>query len=183
MDLVKGFTDGNAALFKLNLHQWQAVYQQGYVIAVFMSAGLFKLLDDLQFVASKAFFIKQIDILQVTVIKGKVINIVAMHLFGFINDGVAWGVKVLLSKAPPFSVAKFDVIQPLQLIANVNQHFVRGVKRRQKLIALVGQVLNQLIFKLGFSLIAVVDRPLFGVGIKHNIVVRFSDGVVLGHAA
>ena len=52
--------------------------------------GLLKLLDYLQFVASNVLFIKQIDVLNMPVIKYKIINVIIVNFASFINNAVAW---------------------------------------------------------------------------------------------
>ena len=47
MNLVKGFTDGDAAFFELDLYNRQAINQNSHIIAVLARACLFKLMDDL----------------------------------------------------------------------------------------------------------------------------------------
>ena len=87
--LVKGLTNRHAAFFQLNLYQWQAIDQHGHIVTIRLCASLFKLLDHLQFVVGNIYFVQQVDILNMSVIEDKVVDIVIMNFACFIDDGIA----------------------------------------------------------------------------------------------
>ncbi len=55
VNLVKSFTNRYTAFFQLDLYQRQAIDQNGDIVAIGMRACLFKLLDDLHFIAKDVF--------------------------------------------------------------------------------------------------------------------------------
>ena len=54
-----------------------------------MGSLLLKLLDDLDFVTGKVLFIEEVDVLNATIIKDKIMDIVIMNFAGFIGNAVA----------------------------------------------------------------------------------------------
>ena len=121
MDLVESLTNGHATLFKLQLHQWQAVYQDGCIVAVGVAAGLFKLADHLHPVVGQILFVQQINVLNAPVIKHEVVYMVIVDFAGFFDNAVARLVQILDHKASPFFVAKLNLVQALQLFAYQSQ--------------------------------------------------------------
>ena len=144
VDLVKGFADGDAALFELDLHQGQAIDEDGDIVAVGVGAALLELLYYLELVAGNGVFIEQIDILNTAIVKDKIIDVVIVNFAGFIDDTIAGLIQITINKALPFGVIKLDIIERLQLHAGVGEHRCGGFKIGQKFIALADQVLNQL---------------------------------------
>lgn len=59
-DLIKRLADGDAAFFKLNLYQRQAIDQNGDIIAIGMAAYLLKLFDDLALIVGNVFVLLNI---------------------------------------------------------------------------------------------------------------------------
>jgi len=57
VDLIEGLTNRNTALLQLDLNEWQPVDQNRHVIAIGVTAGLFELLDHLNFVAGDILFV------------------------------------------------------------------------------------------------------------------------------
>ena len=122
MYLVESLTNRHAALFQFDLHQRQAINQDSYVITVSVRACLFKLLDNLHFIAHEILFIYQIDVLKTPVIKNKVANIVDMDFTGLIQNAIARVVQILLRETPPLAVIKHHTIEALKLFPNIGQH-------------------------------------------------------------
>src|SRR5699024_3629160 len=115
MYLVESLTNRHAALFQFDLHQRQAINQDSYVITVSVRTCLFKLLDNLHFVAHEILFIDQIDVLKTPVVKNKVADIVDMDFTGFIQDAIARIIQTLLRETPPLAVIKHHPIEVLKL--------------------------------------------------------------------
>ncbi|CAH0183788.1 hypothetical protein SRABI106_01161 [Rahnella aquatilis] len=181
--LIKGFANGHAAFFKFNLDQRQAIDQYRDVIAVSVRAGLLELLGDLHLVAHQILFINQVNVFQLAVIKSEVTNVVDMDFTGLVEAAVTRAVQVLLTEASPLPVVKRHTVQGLNLRPRVGQHrLLRG--KRDKLISLIAQVLNQLALQVRFALVAVSGFPGFGIFIEDNEVISLGDGVcLLGHSA
>ena len=87
-----------------------------------MRACLFKLLDNLHFIAHEILFIYQIDVLKTPVIKNKVANIVDMDFTGLIQNAITRVVQILLRETPPLAVIKYHTIEVLKLFPNIGQH-------------------------------------------------------------
>ena len=109
-----------------------------------MAASLLKLLDHLNFVAGDVVFIQQINVLNATIVKDKVVNIVIVDFAGFIQNGVTRLIQISLHKTPPLTLGKLHVIQRLQLLTHIGQHGLRVIQAGQIFIALVLQILNKL---------------------------------------
>ena len=102
--LIECFTHRHAALFQFDLHQRQAVYQHGNVIAVCMRARLLKLVDNLHMVAGKVFLVQQINVFQTAVIKSEIINMVVVDFAGFVGNIFRRPVQIFRQKPRPFVV-------------------------------------------------------------------------------
>ena len=102
--LIECFTHRHTALFQFNLHQRQAVYQHGNVIAVCMRAHLLKLVDNLHMVAGKVFLVQQIDVFQTAVIKSEIVNMVIVDFAGFVGNVFRRPVQIFRQKPRPFVV-------------------------------------------------------------------------------
>ncbi|SAH07125.1 Uncharacterised protein [Enterobacter cloacae] len=113
MYLVKGFPNRHTTLLQFNLYQWQPIDQYRDVIAIGMRSRLFKLLDNLQLIANKVFLVDKTDIFKTTIIKSEITNVVIMNLTGFIDKSITGVIEITLSKAPPFTFRKGDIIQVL----------------------------------------------------------------------
>ena len=180
--LIKRLADGHAALLQFHLHQRQAVDQNGHVVAVGVRAGLFKLLDHLQLVASDGFFIEQVNVLDAPIVKHKVVDVVVVHLAGLLHHTVAGLVQPALYKALPLHVGERHVVERLQLHAHIGQQSLRRVQARRKVIALVLQVLNQLALQLRLGLVALGHLPVGRVLIQNNEVFGLGNGFVVAHS-
>ena len=113
MYLIKRLTDRHTTLFQFDLHQRQTIDQNRHIVTVGMASRLLKLLNDLHFVTSNGLLIKQVDVFYMAIIKDKIENIVTVHFASFIKNIVAWCVQVLLAKASPLGIGKFDLIKGL----------------------------------------------------------------------
>ena len=125
MNLVERFPNGDATLFQFNLHQWQPVYQDGHIVAVRVRARLLELLDDLNFVAADIGLIDQIDVLDTAIIEDEVKDVVIMYFAGLVCGTVAGPIQIGLNEALPFLICELNVIEGLQLNANIRQHGAR----------------------------------------------------------
>ena len=102
--LIECFTHRHTALFQFNLHQRQAVYQHGNIIAVCMRARLLKLVDNLHMVAGKVFLVQQINVFQTAIIKSEIVNMVVVDFAGFIGNVFRRPVQIFRQKTRPFVV-------------------------------------------------------------------------------
>ena len=86
-----------------------------------MTARLLKLFDDLHLIAGNILFIQQVDVLNMAIVKHKIMDIVIMNFAGFIDDAVAGRVQIGFNKALPLTIRKLHVVQCLQLLAHVGK--------------------------------------------------------------
>ena len=89
MHLIEGFTNRHTAFLQLHVDQGQTIDQNRHIVAVGVAARLLKLLDYLHLVAGNVLFIQQVDVLNMAIVKHKIMNIVIMDFAGFIDDAVA----------------------------------------------------------------------------------------------
>ena len=89
MHLIKGFSDCHAPFFHLHLHQGQAIDQNGDIVAVGVDAFLFKLRKDLNFITGNVLFVYEVYVLDMAIIKDKIVDIVIVDFTCFIDDVVA----------------------------------------------------------------------------------------------
>lgn len=55
-----------------------------------MGSGLFKLRNDLQFVFDYILFVHQINVLNMSIVKNKVVDIIVMNFTCFVDVAVTW---------------------------------------------------------------------------------------------
>ena len=182
MHLIERFTDRHPALFQFNLHQRQAVDQNGDIISVGMGACLFKLLNDLQLVIANVRFVHQIDVLDTACIKNKIMDVIIMNFAGLVDQRIAGPVQVFGDKSRPFCICEGCVVEPLQLHPRIVQHRRWGGKTGQIVITLALKIGDQFPFQVCFVLIAVLWFPVPLILIENDEVLGFSDGGgLLGH--
>ena len=87
--MIKGLANRHAALFQLDLYQWQAIHQNSDIVTVGMTASLLKLFNHLYFIAGNGVLIQQVNVLNTAIVKHKVMDIVIMNFSGFIGNTVA----------------------------------------------------------------------------------------------
>ena len=68
-----------------------------------MAASLLKLVDDLYLVAGDIIFVQQVNILDMSIVKDKVVYMVGMDLSGFVDDSIVGLVQPVRNKALPLA--------------------------------------------------------------------------------
>ena len=121
------------------------------------------------------------NILDVAVVKNKVIDVIVMNLAGFVHKTVAGLVQPGFHKAFPLAIRKLHGVQDLQLRAHVGQQFFRRVEARSVLVALILQILNKLPLQVAFSLVAFNSLPVAYIRIENDEVVGFGYGLEVVH--
>ena len=89
MHLIKSLADSHTTLFQLYLHHRQPIYQYRDIVTVCLCPKLLKLINYLYFVAGNICFIYQIDILDMPIVKHKVIDVIIMYFFCFFRKTIA----------------------------------------------------------------------------------------------
>jgi hypothetical protein len=181
VDLIEGLTNGDAAPFELHLHQGQAIDQNGHIVAIGLAAALLKLPDDLAGVAQHVLLIEQVDVLDVAVIKDEVVNVVIVDLAGLFQDVFARPIEVGLDETRPFGFGKLDVVEGLELRADVGEQFGWSVQLTLEDVAEVLQILNQFPLQRIFALVGLCELPFLLVSIKDDKAVGLGDGFGFGH--
>ena len=119
VNLIECLEDCNTALFQLNLNHRNSVHKNRNIVAVLMSACLLKLPDYLNLVAKKLFIVYKIDVLNMSVVKDKIANLIVVNLARLVVHCVTGFVKVSLNVAFPFAVKKMNVVQLFNLGARI----------------------------------------------------------------
>ena len=89
IDLVKRFSNCVPSLFKFNMHQWQSVYQNRHIItSIMLSTVFFILVYYLQMIVMNVGFVDQLDVFYISVIKGKVLQIVFLYFACFLYNSI-----------------------------------------------------------------------------------------------
>ena len=153
MYLVKGFPNSYASFFQLNLHQGQTIDQDGHIIAVGTGALLLHLIDNLHLVAADILLIPEVDILDMPVIKDKVIDIVIVQLSRPINQTFTGLVQIFIQKPRPLRICKHHMIKAFHLSTEIAQQSLRGSDIIQIFIALLPQIPNQLSLQISLRLV------------------------------
>ena len=175
MYLVESLTNRYTTFFQFNLYQRQAIDQNGDIVAIGVRACLFKLLDDLHFIAKDVFSIQQIDILNTAIVEDEIMNIIIMNLAGLFNNAIAGLVHPGFHKATPFSLQELYIVKVLQLFPDISEHSLGVVQGWQVFIALVNQILNQLTLQITFALVALGNLPVRVVFVQNDKIIGLSN--------
>lgn len=184
VDLVEGFPDGHAPALELHMDQGQAVDQNGHVIAVVVAGTLVPadgvLVDDLQPVVVDVFLVQQGEVFGSAVIPAQHLDEILLHLAGLFHNVFVGVGQSLMEKAVPLAVGEGVVVEGFQLTAQVGDEFRLGVDGEIG-ITLLGELLDERLFKCGLALVAV--RPGFAwlIGGDHRVLGGGSDDVITLH--
>ena len=97
IDLVKRFSNCVPSFFKFNMHQRQSVYQNRHIItSIMLSAIFFILVYYLQMIVMNVGFVDQFDVFYISVIKGKVLQIVFLYFAGFLYNAIISAVVAVI---------------------------------------------------------------------------------------
>ena len=168
VDLVEGFSNGNAPALQLDMDQRQAVDQHRHIIAIVMNCPLLCgdgiLIDDLQTVIMDALLVNKLNIFAFPVIPAEHLHIVLLNQPGLFENAGVCVCQHLVPETLPFAVRKAIVIQLFQLrsqIGNQVSLFMDG----QALIAQLAKQTDKLLFQVRFALVrlrALRLRLVFG---------------------
>ena len=168
VDLIEGFSNGNAPALQLDMDQRQAVDQHRHIIAIVMSCPLLCgdgiLVDDLQTVIMDALLVNKLNIFAFPVIPAEHLHIVLLNQPGLFENAGVGVCQHLVPETLPFAVRKAIVVQLFQLrpqIGNQVSLFMDG----QALIAQLAKQTDKLLFQVCFALVrlrALRLRLVFG---------------------
>ncbi len=120
IDLVEGFTQGNAAAFELHVHHRKSVDQNGHIVARWVFAlGSFILVKHLEAVVVDGAFIKQVNVLVGAVVAPQDLDIVVLDLASFLDDAFPGIGDLFAKEALPLAVREADVVEGFQLHTQV----------------------------------------------------------------
>ena len=120
IDLIKCFSNCIPSFFKLDMHQWQSVYQNRYIITGFtFTLIFFVLVYYLQMIVMNVGFVDQLDVFYISVIKGKVLQIVFLYFAGFLYNAIISIRNNAVVKVVPFFIEKGVVIKFFKLSTEV----------------------------------------------------------------
>ena len=167
VDLVERLPDGDAPAFEFNMYHGQAVDQNRYIIAVFMSSfrdGI--LVDDLQAVVVDVPFIQQIDIFRRAVVPAEDLDIIVLNTAGFLHDPIVFPRDAFREKLLPLAVGKNIVVEQFKLFAQVgNQRLF--VVNGKIFMPLRCQQADKLLFQRRLALVGVRFTRLRRI-LRHN---------------
>ena len=182
MHLIESLADSDAAFFQFHLDKRQAIHQNRHVVAIRLRSNLLKLVDDLHFISGNILLVGDIDVLNMPIVKDKIVNVVIVNLAGFINQRISRLVQIFLHKPIPFLIGKRHIIKGLNLHPGIREQSFGSRNVLAVFIALVHQILDKLFFKIRFGLICnrwFVKFAMFGIVVKNDKMVCFCDGVIL----
>ena len=156
VDLVEGLADVDAAPLEFHLHHGQAVHQDGDVVAVGSRAGVGGVLvDHLQAVVVDVALVEQVDVLGGAVVTVQQLDVVVLDATGLLHDAVVVACDRLGEEAGPLVVGEGELVERLELLAQVGDEIIRAVDG-QVLVGLLLQQLDESRFEGGLALIALV---------------------------
>ena len=157
VDLVEGFTDGNATALQFNMDHRQTVDEDRDVIAVIVSSTLSGghgiLIDDLQNIVVDILFVNEGDILAFAVITLQHLYMVFLNESGLFRNAQIRICKHFTEKTLPFAIGEFIPVQFGKLSAQVG-HKVSILVNMEIFIAQLLKQPNELLFKLCLALVS-----------------------------
>ena len=157
VDLVESYAQFFAAPLEFDVHQGQAVDEDGDVVAVGARARVDGVLaDHLHLVAVNVGLVDEADVLGGVIVAGEDLHVVLLDAAGFSDDGVPVGgadvddrvtVEVL-----PFPVAETVVVESLELDTQVRFEAV-AVMDVHIFVGLGAQLFDEVVLEGGFALV------------------------------
>lgn len=178
VDLIEGFTDGNAPALQFHMNQGKAVDKDGHIVACFVHpASLNVLIDNLKAVVVYILPVKERNVLCQAIVTPDGKNALLLDKRGLLFYAQLFTRKLGFEKRSPFSVGEGIVVQRLKLLAQVGNQLGFAVNG-QVFVPLFCQLPDEGLFQVGLALVGVgtdLRRSKFcddsGLG-------RFSDYVV-----
>ena len=163
LDLIESLTYRHTSTFEFDMYHRQTINENRHVIpcAVFAVCRCV-LMNDLQAVLKDMRLVYQFDILKTGVIFFDVLQLcctVVLQQFGFIGNRCSCVREFCTEETFPLIVGKLDMIEFLQLLAEISNQFFLGMNI-EILISLRLQLLNERVLQLRFALISDALRLL-----------------------
>ena len=126
------------------------------------------------------FFVDQRDVFGASVVALQDLHVVILYLARFFRDALVCGGDILCEKPLPFVVGEGDVVQQLQMAAQV------GDKPRfrlylQPLIPLSAETVYEVSFQIGLALVIPAADSIGDVFGDDGGFARFGDDVIRAH--
>ena len=167
-DLVEGFADAHVALLEFDVHEGQAVDEDGHVVAVeyfAVGGGYAVLVDDLHVVACGVSGVDEHDVAQGAVFEAEVDEAFFLDELGLLQDAVVGAGDVFGEQAGEFFVGEVEAavgavcaffgagVEAFELFAQVADE--RGFigEARQVVVALGFEGFDEFGFELRFALV------------------------------
>ena len=188
VDLVERLPQLGAPALQFHVHQRQPVHQDRHVVTVGVHPGRrLVLVDHLQPVVVDVLLVEQIDVLERPVITGQHLHVIGLDSGGLLHDAVIRGRNLLSEEPLPLVVGEPDLVQRLQLDAQI-RHQIGFAMQRQVLVGLLLQHGQQALFQRGLALMAGLVRRLRDVLRDHRALGTQRDRLVaqpavVSHAA
>ena len=152
-NLVEGFAHLHTTALQLHMHQWQAVDQDCYVVAVFVAAALWHILVDyLQRIVVDILFIDEIHVQKRAIVASEHLFMVFLNGAGFFHDALVGVAEVLFEKRCPLLVGELHLIEFFDLRAQVGYQ-VGFTLDRQIFVGLALKSLDEIGFHSRFALV------------------------------
>ena len=161
LDLVECLLDGDSAPLELDVHERQAVDQDGDVVAVVVGARLRVLVHDLQAVVVHVALVDELDVLDRAVVAVEHLHVVALDATRLLDDALVLGGDAALEEALPLLVSEGEAVEQLQLVAQVGDELVLG-RERHVLVGLALQLGDERLLELGLALVGRGAPALLG---------------------
>ena len=157
VDLVESYAQFFAAPLEFDVHQGQAVDEDGDVVAVGARAGVDRVLaDHLHLVAVNVGLVDEADVLGGAVVAGEDLHVVLLDAAGFGDDGIPSGGRDVDDRVTvevlPFPVAEAVVVEGLELDAQVRFQAV-AVVDVHIFVGLGAQLFDEVVLEGGFALV------------------------------
>ena len=107
------------------MYQWQTIDQNSNIITVGLCSGLLKLVDYLHLVMGDVLFVGDVDVLNMSIVKNKIINVVIVNLAGLVYQGIPRSIQVFLYEPQPFLIGKLHIVKSLNMHTGIGQQCLR----------------------------------------------------------
>ena len=153
LDLVERLAKRHAAALELDVHQRQAVHEDGHIVAVPVRAPVgLVLVHDLQAVPVDVVAVEEHDVSERAVGEREVDHGVLLDAARFLDDALRLVGDDLAEEALPVLVGELEAVEQLDLTAQVGDE-VGLAPGRQALVALTAELGHKLFLELRLGLI------------------------------
>ena len=179
--LVEGFFELDTPSFELHMYQGKTIDKDGHIISGVMGSILLHILvDDLDKVVVDVGLVNQIDVLALTSVPFKYLDVVLLYLGCLDYNIIILVCNAGVEEGLPLIVCKVVGVELLQLGPEIGNQVSLCVDGKV-LITLFPQKVDELLFQVSLTLVCIRSLYCLLIFRDNSIFLAFCYDIVLGH--